>query len=440
MLVSTIAITAIVAIGAIGAIGWRLVRGGDGDGSGTAGSWDRLALVDRTSGAITFVDRDGDPQGTVAGAGRVTEVIAAGDHVALVGADRIVLAAPGDDPITIPVERSSTVAPVPAGATFHLVIGQPTGGNVTVVDVATGESIDVGALTEQASPLIFAETMRHAADGSGFAMADAANFRTILVRPGDAAPRYFLGQPLAVGDELVATSQVIDREASVGIFDLDRADEGSATIEIPAGGVFDGDALVVLSVDGTLYRLARGGEAAERIGSIAVPAGETVGWVRPALDGERLVVAGTVFEAVVDLSGRTVFTTTFTDAVDVLTPDPSWTCLPVGGDGGWHSIVRLESGAQVADLTGLEVTGTSSDGCTVIGERDGVTEVLASGGSARLGQLRSAVLGPDGRTVLVQTTTGVTQLVRLDDDLTAGEPIDLGDVTPANLAAAFLDT
>ena len=88
MLVSTICIT--LAIGAGVAI-WSLTREEDDTIVAAGGDWSGLALVDRTTGAITPVDKDGEPADQVPGAGRVTAVHSEGDHLALVGTNQIVV-------------------------------------------------------------------------------------------------------------------------------------------------------------------------------------------------------------------------------------------------------------------------------------------------------------------------------------------------------------
>ncbi|MDJ0771499.1 MAG: hypothetical protein QNJ12_22120 [Ilumatobacter sp.] len=446
MLVSTIGITAIVAVGIVG---WRVVRGDGSEDPGRAGDWDQIALVNRSSGDTTFLDEDGQLVDQTVGSGRVMDVHVRDERLALVGPDRIVLnGVDAAEPTIVPIARNSSVSEVKTIDTFHLVIGDPSGGNVVVLDAATGETIDVGATAGQANPLMFAETMRHSTDGTTFAVADAANFQTILVRPGVIEPAFFPDQPIAVGTELIATSQVVGAEADVTLYDFERDNKATGTIEIPAGGVMVDDVLTLVSIDGAVYRLGSGDDEAERIGVVAVPAGETVSSVRPTFDGQRLVVAGAVFEAVIDLDGTTVFTTTFTTPVAVDEPAVDWTCLPVGGASagsgsaaaGFHSIISLETGEQLADLTGLSVTRVASDGCTVIGERAGVIEVVGVGGGVTLGSLRTAALGPDGRTVVQQTTAGATELVSIDDEFELGEPIDLSEHAALNLTVAFLDS
>jgi hypothetical protein len=438
MLVTTIGITAVVAIALVG---WRAVKGDTDSSTSATGTWDQIALIDRTTGDVTMVDEGGQVRSEIVGLGRVSETHTFGSRMALVGVDQIVIVDTQDsevEPTIIPFDRGSTITPAPTTDTLHLIIGKPTGGNVLIVDVASGDVIDVFGAADPVKPLIFAETVRWAADGSTFAAADAANFQTILVRPGVATATFLPDQPLAVGDELVATSETVGLQVDIALVDHARRDQAKVRAEIPAGGVMIDDQLVMVSVDGGMYRIKRGDEFADQIGTIAVPAGDRVRLVRPSFDHQRLVVSGDMFEAVVDLEGDTIFITSFATAVAVAAPHPAWSCLPVGGGDAFHSLISLDSGEQLADLTGLEVTGTSSDGCTVIGERGGISEVIGREGSVRLGQLREARLGPDGRTVVWTTTTGQTELLTIDDEFDLSDPIDLSHAGSTNLTVAFL--
>jgi hypothetical protein len=112
----------------------------------------------------------------------------------------------------------------------------------------------------------------------------------------------------------------------------------------------------------------------------------------------------------------------------------------VGGGDTYHSIVSVEQGDQIADLTGLTVTGISADGCTVVGTRAGAYEMVGEGGTAQLGRVRSAALAPDGRAVVVQTNTNTTELIPIEDDWTLGDPVDLSEHAPANAIVGFRQT
>lgn len=436
MLVTTVAITAIVAFAVIG---WRVVRG-DGDPLlGSTVEWDELALVDRTTGRTLTIDDAGETVQRFVGRGSANEVYTLGERVAIVGPTQIVLDG-REEPLIIPIERSDTVTPLRTSDTLHLVIGRPTGGNVVIIDVDTGEQLDVGALAEQRDPLLFAETVRSTDDGSAFAVADARRFQTIVVRSDETTATFFPSQPLALSDDRVVTSQIVGRQADIGVFDRDSNSKARVPTELPAGGVMIDDALLMVSTGGGVYRVTDDATEADRIGEIALPSGATVTSVARSFDGERLVVTGSVFQAIVDLDGTTLFSTTFTSPVSTEPPSPVWRCLPVGGDDTYHSLVSLDDGEQIVDLTGVSVTGVSQDGCTVLGERNGLTEVISEAGAAQLGRVRAATLGPDGSTVVRTTTAGITELITIGDDLELEDTVDISDVTPVNALVAFIDS
>lgn len=438
MLVTTIAITAVVAGGL--AV-WQAVTSGSDTPSAAASSWGRIALIDRPTGAVVTVDAEGAVVDEFDPVGRVMGVHSLRSRLALVGTNQITIldtGRPDDDPIVVPIDRGSTVSPVRTTDTQHLVVGRPSGGNILIIDIADGSVIDVGQAASQSDPLLFAETVRWAADGSAFAVADAANFQTIVVQPGVTTASFLSDQPVAVGTQLVATSQTVGLQADVSLVDLERHNRALVPSEIPAGGVMVDDRLIMVSVDGGVFQVANGDQQAEPLGQITMPDGDQVRWVSPTFDGRRLVVAGDALEALVDLDGKTIFTTSFTDSVPFDPPDRAWSCMPIGGGDTYHSVISLESGEQMIDLTGLTVTGTSSDGCTVIGERTGVYEVLTADGPVRLGRVRAATLGPDGRSVVWTTTSGRTELLMIDGDLELADPIDLSAAATSDVAAVFL--
>ncbi len=436
MLVSTVAITAVIAFAVLA---WTALRGDEDGALGRVSSWDEIAIVDRSSGDVVVLDDEGQPDRTLIGLGPVDEVHSIGNRIALVGSSQIVVKGGDHEPPSIAIDRTSTVTPIRTDDGLFLIVGQPAGGDVRIVDVRSGDLLDVGALADQPSPFLFAETIRWAADGSAFAVGDAASFQTIVVRPGVDEANFFPSQPVALDDDRVATSQVVGRQADIGLFDYARDSKARVPTEIPAGGVMEGDDLIVVSTTGSVSRVTAGSTEAERVGAVTVPSGGTVISVDPTADGDRLVVTGDVFQAVIDLEGNTIFSTTFTTPITITRPDPSWSCLAVGGDGSFHSLVVLETGEQIADLSGVEVTGTSRDGCTVIGQGGGVTEVIGADGTVDIGRVQSATLGPDGRTVIRTGTSGVTELLRIDDDLALADRVDITDWVTPNAIIVFLD-
>jgi hypothetical protein len=445
MLVGTAIVTLLFAGGVVG---WRYLGDDDSTVDRAGTSWSRLALVDRASGDVTLVDSSGAVVAESSGHGRTGSVHAADGVLALVNSRTVtVLTEPGaadSTPIVVDLPASGQVTSIRTAAGTYLALAAPAGGDVVLVELLTGESIDIGELvadTAPTTPKMFVETLRVDHDATMFAIADAASFQTIVVRPGEPEAVFLADQPIAVGGDLVATSQTVGLQADVALVDLERSVKASVPTQIPAGGigVMSGDALTIVSVDGNVFRIEPGDESADRLGAVAVPTGGVIQWVRPTFDGQRLVVSGDTFQAVVDLEGRTLFTTTFSSPIETPFPDPTWSCLPVGGDGGHHSIIDLDTGEQLADLSGIDgVIGISDDGCSVLAERGPSAEVIGADGNVDVGPFEAAVLGPDGRSIVRTTANGTRELVLIDDELELGSPIDLTALADLDALVTFI--
>jgi hypothetical protein len=445
MLVGTALVTLVFAAGVVG---WRLLGNDDSSPGGDRATWSSIALVDRVSGDVTLVDADGEVIAASPAHGRTASLYAFDGVLSLANSRTLtVLRDPADDNadvLTIEMPDRSEITPIPTSTRTFLALGPSTGGDVLIVDPVDGTFTDVGELASGASPTtpkMFVDTMRTNDTGSMFAIADAANFQTIVVRPDETEPYFLADQPVAVGDDLVATTQTVGLQADISLVDLERSPKATASTQIPAGaiGLMTDDVLTFVSVDGGVFRIEPGDDDTTRLGAVAVPTGALIQRVHPAADGERLVVAGDTFEAVVDLDGRTLFTTTFPSAVDTPPPDPTWSCLAVGGTGGYHSIIDLTTGEQLADLSGVDdVTGTSADGCIVLADRSGTAEVIGADGAVSVGDDVTAVLGPDGHSVVRVGSDGATELVLIDDDFTLGDPVDLSRLAGPNTLISFV--
>jgi hypothetical protein len=419
------------------------IRGDGDDDDGGATTWNAVALVNRVNGAVRVLDDDGEEITTIRGTGRVDNVHASGDRLALVGATQIALVGiDGDEPIVIPIEQGSTVDRVATSGSFTLIIAPATAGNVTLIDANDGTQLDVGELAEQTDPMLLADSIRANTDGTAFAIGDGRNFQTVVVRFGDPEATFFPDVPMAIADDLVVTSQTVGRSAEIGFFGADGERRASiASEERPIGGLIDGDRFVFVSETGAIFAATSDDDAPRRLGVIAVPNGDTVRSVWPALDGRRLVAAGSGFMAIVDLDGTPLFQTTFASATATLAPTPTWRCMPVGGSGVFTALVTLASGDTVADLQGADVTAVNSDGCGVEVIREGGRSVVTPSGSTVLpAAISTAWIAPDASAVVLVDTASVASLVRIDDaaagDDGETQPVALGEVDGL---VAFLD-
>ena len=443
MLVGTGVVTLMFAAAVVG---WRWFGGGESSLDRNRVDWEAIALVDRTTGDVTYVDGDGEVIAESAGHGRAGSLYAGDGILALANSRTLtVLPEPGsdDEPLVVDLPASAAITTIRTDGPTFLATGAPTGGDVSLVDLGNRSVTDIGALALDSSPIdpkMFVATLRTNQDGSMFAIADAANFQTIVVRPDGDEPLFLADQPIAVGDDLIATSQTVGLQADVSLVALDRSTEATVPTDIPAGsiGVLHDDRLTMIAVSGEVYRIESGDDTAERLGAIAVPAGAAIEWVVPTAGGERLAVGGATFVAVTDLDGRTLFATTFSAAVEPTPPDPTWTCLPVGGPGGYHSIIDLDAGEQLADLTAVEeLAGVSADGCRVLGSVAGEAELIDPAGTTSIGAYDRIVLGPDGATI-VRVLDEQTELIVVDDDRETSDPIDLTSLGEPDDLIAFI--
>ena len=453
MLVSAVVLTAVAALGLLT---WRAF-GGDSDSAGALDArWNRIALIDRSAGRIATVAPDGQLTGELNGLGAVRSTESSGDHIALTGFNAVTIVRAGqldDAPWQFDLEPRANVVRIPSNDHLLLATMQTNGGNITLLDASTSTSYDIGALADLEAPLFFADTIRANPSGTRVAVADAGTFQTILIDTTidigddgdinddekDRAVTFYPDQPIAVGDELIATSQVRGGSAEIALFGSDGVRRTTVSSALPVGGLFDDGALIYATVDGLVLRVKADSKEPEVLGEVALPAGAQVRSIAPALDGQRLIISGDTFETVVDLDGNIIFTTTFPATLVPLPSAVAWRCLPVGGDDTFHSLIDLTDGAQIADLTGTAVTGTSADGCTVIGERLGVGEIISAKGTIRLPRDHTATLGPDATAFVWLTPAGATELVRIDGDFALTEPLDLSGFTGLTPDIAFVD-
>lgn len=495
MLVSAAAITAMVAAGA-GV--WQATRGDDPTPTATAATWDALAIVGTATGDIVLLDPSGTVVAQYDGDSRVSTVHAAGSQLALVHTDAVslvdVAAGADSSPRDIPLpERARQVTRLATERQRLLLAGgSRNGGNIRVVDGETGGSYDVADLAGLRNPLLYTgRTLRVDPEGTTVAVADANSFQTIVVTglgtDDDEPPAVanYAAQPLAVGDGLLATSQVVGGRADVSVHPLGGDPSAPVPMGIPAGGMIADRRLLAVTTEGAVVAVRVGDRQPRQLSTLNLPPDATVTAAYPAASGTRLVVYADSYAAVLDTDGTILFERTLppgtggltgaprptettnpatptsstpgtatgtTAPVTSLAPDADtgaraeplvpaweWTCLAVGIGTRGATLIALDDGAELADLGRVTVTGASADGCTIVGTDRDETVVLGEAGRAELGEAREALVSPDGRLVVVRRATS-TELVALDDELRPADPIDVTEALPArSYSVAFVE-
>lgn len=448
MLVSAGVITALVVAGSVV---WQTVRDEDRAGQAADVTWDAVAFVATTTGDVTLVDSDGAIIDRHPGPGRVTAVHAAGSRLALVQADAVTLrdlaVTEPSPPVSIDLDpRARTVTRLDTTRDrLLLAAGNRTrGGTVRVIDGDSGSDHDLAELGGLADPLMFTGTLRVDPFGTTVAVADARTGQTVVLRGLDGADdptsENYADQPLAISDRVVATSQVVGGRADVSVHARGLPRAAPVATGIPAGGAIVDGALVAVTTDGSVIGVRVGDRQVRQLGTLELPDGATVTAVHLAANGTRLVVYAGAYVAVLGTGGEVIVASELDAAAESLAPAWEWACLPVALGTSTARIIALDDGADVVPLRNVTVTGTSADGCTVLGTRGTTTVVVAEGGVANLGRTHDATLSPDGRLVVRRLADGTTALVPLDADLRAGEPVDVSAAAPsAAVTVAFVD-
>jgi hypothetical protein len=416
--------SAALAVLAVAAVVVLTVTGGDDDGDGTAASpgWNTIVEVNRASGDLVVLDADGEELATIDGEGRVTEVHARNDRLALVGAGQVVLRGldPETDPTVVALDRATSIVRHPSNRSLTLVAAPDIGGEIVIVDGETGSVIELGASAGQTSPLLLPESLRLDRSGSRFAVGDGRNFQTIMIDADpEVEPGFFPGVPMAVGAELVVTSTTVGRTAELGFFDVDGERLGLVTTDPPVGGVLEDDHFVYVTDDGTLFVASAADSSPTEIATLDIG---DVTEVYAVFDGARLIVSSSSRHVVVGLDGN-VFMNVDRTADSPLPGPPwhTWRCFPVPGDDA--SIFDLDTGELLLELDDRPIAAVSTNGCGVHQHDDDLHTITSPAGShAPRGAVRSVVLAPDGSAAIVVATDGNAELVDLDDS----RRLDLG--------------
>jgi hypothetical protein len=447
MLVSAGVITAVVVAASVV---WQSVRDDDPSGQAADVTWELVALVAGASGDVTLVDTAGTIVARRPGPGRVTDVHAAGSRLALVQVNAVTLLDVTTEPAaprTIELDAAARTV-TRLGTTREQILlaagNRTRGGTIHLIDGGSGATYDLAEVGGLNDPLLFIGTLRVEPHGSAVAVADARTGQTIVLRGvgGTAEPTIenYADQPLAVGDRVVATSQVVGGRADVSVHASGMLSAAPVATGIPAGGAIIDGALVAVTTDGDVIGVRVGDRQVRQLGTLDLPDGATVTGVHLTSNGVRLVVYAGSYVAVLDTGGDVLAAAELDAATESLAPAWEWTCLPVALGTSAARLIALDDGAELVSLRNVSVTGTSADGCTVLGTRGTSTVVLSEHGTANLGRTQKATLSPDGRLVVRRLADGTTALVPLDSDLQPGTPVDISAAAPsAAVTVAFVD-
>ena len=438
-MLATIVVVAAVGGLSVGALQW--VRN-DRDPVPRTPGWTSLVAVDRASGDLTRIDTDTGlaVTGATANAGiRVNAVLDGGGNTAVVIPGRVVINPFGDRPVSIDIPRDHAARALPTGGALDVMIGSEAGDDMIIAHLGTDGTTWVRRLTDltgEAEPRYYPSGIRHDVDGTLIAVADATNFQTVLITPGNDEPVYLPDLALAVHPELIVTSQTVGDRAEVAMFDPDGTRLRTLSTPAVRGATItaDGERVVIITRTGEVLAGRPESGNIETLNALGLADGDTVIDAITVAGGSRLLAIARHSIHLVATDGaelgswRSSDTAGDTPTVDIDAADIRSRCAVVSVN-GTSTMVDLDDGDDVVDVTGVGGRTAGDDGCLLTGvDVSGSTnQTVLAGPSGRVGLGAGQVLAlaPDASAVVVSDGTTARLFTVSDDNTTGGAELDV---------------
>ena len=295
------------------------------------------------------------------------------------------------------------------------------GDRALLVHGPSGEVLDTDGSTPITGARFDVSTALAAPSGRDVLITDSGNFQTVLFSFDSDEPSFFPGRALAVGDDLVVTTQNVGNEANVTVFGHDGSSVTDARSPSVRAGMLADGSVILVTVDGEIIELTVSNGTTSAVGTLDIGTVQT-GHVDPT--GTRLIVTGDAGTAIVDDAGAVLGT--FTDGapllgVDELAPHTS-SCIGVtadpqgsGSDVGL-TIASLDDGSIVAEAVAEPPLLSSVDGCTVVATAESGLSIIDGDGVAdRAADGALVAVTPDGRSVVTESSAGRLLLAAVAD-------------------------
>lgn len=431
-----IVVACVVAVVAVAAIVIGRVIGSRSDnnvGSGTIDAeWDRVVLVDDRTGRVIVADGAGEEIARIeTGVRSPTAGVVIGPTVLATGADAIAVV-DLDTETSAPSDLTDATIVRPSGSALTMVATQPANDRAVLVHGPTGDTID----TDTSAPMVGAQYQfadaRTGPSGRDVLVTDSGNFQSVLFSFDRDAPSFFSGFALAVGDDIVVTTQNIGTDATVSVFDHDGTMITTGRTPSVRAAMITDTTVLLATADGELVEMDPKSGDTQTLTALEVGA-VRAGDVTP--DGDRFVVTGTDGTVIIDADGAIVETF---DGQYPAGDDPvprGARCLTLHDDASTSeqriSVIDTTDGSVVVEAVGNAPVAASVDGCTVVTPTSDGYDLLAAPGPIQFESGDTVVaLAPDANSVVVERGSRLLLVAVAPSDgseATAdAEPIDLG--------------
>ena len=438
-MLATIVIVAAVGGLSVGVLQWLR---NDRDPVPPTPGWTSIIAVDRTSGDLTQLDTTGGtpaPTATANAGTRVNAVLDSAGRIAVVIPGRVVVDPFGSLPTSIDIPRDNAAVALPTGGSMNIVIGSEAGTDLTIAHLDANSTTWVRRLTDltgETEPRYYPSGIRHDANGELIAIADATNFQTVLITPGNDDVVYLPDLALAVHPNMIVTSQTVGDRAEIAMFDPDGTRLRTLSTPAVRGATVtaDGERVVIVTRTGEVLAGRPESSNIKTLNTVTLADGDTITDAITVAGGSRLVAVARHSIHLIATDGtelgvwRSDTTTGDTPTVDHDPLDIRSRCGVITVN-GTSTMIDLADGDNIVDVTGIGGRTAGDDGCLLTGVDVAGTDnqaVLAGpSGRVGLGSGQVLALAPDASAVIINDGTTSRLFTVNDGDTTGGAPIDV---------------
>ncbi|MEM8619476.1 MAG: hypothetical protein AAGF73_07115 [Actinomycetota bacterium] len=428
-----LAVFGAVAVIAVGAIVVGQFLGDDGGGASSSSgavdtAWDTFVLIDERTDEIILLNDDGSELGRQNTDVRTPlEADVAGTSLVVRDDERAVVTDLTNNDEPVEFEFTSGTAPLvrPPGSANTLIASSGGAERLVLVHGPSGDILDTDEVGAVAGARFDTTQIRADPSGRNVLVTDAGNFQSVLWSFDRDEPSFFPGLALAIGSDVVVTTQNVGSDATISVFRSDGSQVTAALTPAVRAAMVTDDGVVLTSVDGEILALSFDADEAESAETMAIG---TITTGNVSVLGDRLIVQGGDGVGIVDPSpaivGQVAGAGVTTFGIDANAPHRG-SCLIVERDPpGEIVLVELATGDIVAEALGTIPAVASADGCSaIITGDDGAQLVSADLVTDFSTDGEILALSPDGTVAVVEEDSRLTAVAVTND---GGDDIDLG--------------
>ncbi|MEO1059167.1 MAG: hypothetical protein AAFY28_19845, partial [Actinomycetota bacterium] len=335
--IAVLGAVAVIAAGAI--VVGQLIGDDNGGGSTSSGAveaeWNTFVLIDERTDDVVLLDEDASElDRRTTGVRAPIEAEVAGATLIVRDDERAAIVEVNSDDEPLEVEFAAGTAPLvrAPGSANTIIAGSADAERLVMVHGPTGDVLDTDDVSSVAGARYDTSQTRADPSGRDVLVTDAGNFQSVLWSFDRDEPSFFPGLALAVGSDVVVTTQNVGTDATISVFRHDGTPVTAARTPAVRAAMVADDGIVLVSVEGEVLALGFDDDEAESAETMAIG---NIATGNVSVAGDRLIVQGADGVGIVDpgpsIVGQVAGAQPTTFGLDANAPHRA-TCLIVDRD------------------------------------------------------------------------------------------------------------